>query len=221
MWKRATSFRQFYNNLKRSFTSGNIENQIRNLDPIQATNWTEWCASQRFLFYEKSWSFSEISFIRVSIRVACRKSSLRYGFLFAIFQRIPRRSPPSHLHAQSFLLFSPCAEIGRFSRTSILDASFMHESPRCPLQIRLFLARPFDSIFQFLHALAKTRTPIVSLPTDFVWKFWKVETLGRNLQQDYWNLNFWKMERNHGARGWDGNGILFVSVTFVRNGDVG
>lgn len=49
MWKRATSFRQFYNNLKRSFTSGNIENQIRNLDPIQATNWTEWCASQRFL----------------------------------------------------------------------------------------------------------------------------------------------------------------------------
>lgn len=40
-------------------------------------------------------------------------------------------------------------------------------APRCPLQIRLFLARPFDSIFQFLHALAKTRTPIVSLPTDF------------------------------------------------------
>lgn len=130
MWKRATSFRQFYNNLKRSFTSGNIENQIRNLDPIQATNWIKWSSLKdssynRFLFYEKSWSFSEISFIRVSIRVACRKSSLRYYFLFAIFQRIPRRSPPSHLHAQSFLLFSPCAEIGRFSRTSILDASFM------------------------------------------------------------------------------------------------
>lgn len=44
-------------------------------------------------FYEESWSCSEISFIRVSIRITCRKSC--YGFLFAryISTKIPRGSP--------------------------------------------------------------------------------------------------------------------------------
>lgn len=46
-------------------------------------------------FYEESWSCSEISFIRVSIRIACGKSCPRYGFLFAryISTKIPRGSP--------------------------------------------------------------------------------------------------------------------------------
>lgn len=137
--------------LKRSFAPRNIENQIRNLDPFQATN--DACLKDRpttdsfFLTRRVDPAQKSLSFVSQSVLHAKKVATV--SFSLAIFQRkSPRDPPPSHLQAAKFLIiFSSRSEIGRFSRTSILRASFT----RPTMQMKLFLARPFDFPFQFLH----------------------------------------------------------------------
>lgn len=137
--------------LKRSFAPRNIENQIRNLDPFQATN--DACLKDRpttdsfFLTRRVDPAQKSLSFVSQSVLHAEKVATV--SFSLAIFQRkSPRDPPPSHLQAAKFLIiFSSRSEIGRFSRTSILRASFT----RPTMQMKLFLARPFDFPFQFLH----------------------------------------------------------------------
>lgn len=137
--------------LKRSFAPRNIENQIRNLDPFQATN--DACLKDRpttdSFFFTRRVDPAQKSLSFVSQSVLHAKKVATVSFSLAIFQRkSPRDPPPSHLQAAKFLIiFSSRSEIGRFSRTSILRASFT----RPTMQMKLFLARPFDFPFQFLH----------------------------------------------------------------------
>lgn len=141
--------------LKRSFAPRNIENQIRNLDPFQATNWNDACLKDRpttdsFFFTRRvDPAQKSLSFVSQSVLHAEKVALATVSFSLAIFQRkSPRDPPPSHLQAAKFLIiFSSRSEIGRFSRTSILRASFT----RPTMQMKLFLARPFDFPFQFLH----------------------------------------------------------------------
>lgn len=133
--------------LKRSFAPRNIENQIRNLDPFQATN--DACLKDRpttdsfFLTRRVDPAQKSLSFVSQSVLHAEKVATV--SFSLAIFQRkSPGDPPPSHLQAAKFLIiFSSRSEIGRFPRTSILRASFT----RPTMQMKLFLARPFDFPF--------------------------------------------------------------------------
>ena len=140
-------------------------------------------------FYEESWSCSEISFIRVSIRIACGKSCPRYGFLFAryISTKIPQGSPS--------LAFTGC-KVSYYFLLALGNRPVL-EDVDSPCK---FYA-PHDANETLPRASLRFSVPISTLPflktrntiskfMDFVYRNILKNRNIEMLRRDYWNLNF-------------------------------
>lgn len=123
--------------LKRSFAPRNIENQIRNLDPFQATNWNDACLKDRPTtdsFFLRGELILLRNLFHSCLNPYCMRKklpSLRFPFRSLYFNENPPGIPlPRIYRLQSFLLFSPRARKSAGSRGRRFSVQVLR-APRC------------------------------------------------------------------------------------------
>lgn len=118
----------------------------------------------RFLFTRRvDPSQKSLSFVSQSVLHAEKVPFATVSFSLAIFQRkFPGPNPPgipsfafTGCKVSYYFLLGRKLEIGRFSRTSILDASFMRLTIPWPLQMKLFLRFPSNFYTNTIASLSR------------------------------------------------------------------